>query len=114
MTDQTDIRYCEAPTYPAPESMSWRGPDDYRVQLDEDGVTLHPGKRPLEQPDVQRLMDLVADVIRIRGRGHANVPVAPTREQMSAESYDRQVSRAWHEVRGVAERAIENTGIDSF
>ena len=44
----------------------------------EDGVSLWPGKGPLEHREVDQLINLLSDVLATRANGLARVPVAPT------------------------------------
>lgn len=63
-----------------PRRIEWQGPESFTVILDEDGVQLH-GKGGLEEPDLNRLLDVIAEAKRARDAQSSPIPLPPTREQ---------------------------------
>ena len=60
-----------------PRQIVWGGPSGHRVILDEDGVTLHPGGL-LEEPEINRLLAVIAEAKRCRDMGTAPTPIVPS------------------------------------
>ena len=64
-----------------PRRIEWQGPEGFTVLLDEDGVQLRAPKGGLEEPDLDRLLDVIAEAKRARDAQSAPIPLPPTREQ---------------------------------
>ena len=64
-----------------PRRIEWQGPEGFTVLLDEDGVQLRAPKGGLEEPDLNRLLDIIAEAKRARDAQSAPIPLPPTREQ---------------------------------
>lgn len=64
-----------------PRRIEWQGPEGFTVVLDEDGVHLLAPKGGLEEPDLNRLLDIIAEAKRARDAQSAPIPLPPTREQ---------------------------------
>ena len=80
-----------------PRRIEWQGPEGFTVILDEDGVMLRAPKGGLEEPDLNRLLDVIAEAKRARDAQSAPIPLPPTREQRAyyPSSYAaRRVQRA--------------------
>ena len=59
-----------------PRQIVWGGPNGHHVILD-DGVTLRPGGL-LEEPEINRLLAVIAEAKRCRDTGTAPVPTVPS------------------------------------
>ena len=64
-----------------PDYIIFRGPLGWTVRIDEDGVSLHPSGRALEQSEVERLIAIVTTAIAMRADGTAPIPAPPTQEE---------------------------------
>jgi hypothetical protein len=64
-----------------PDYITFRAPQGWIVRIDEDGVSLHPGDRALEQVEVERLLVIVNTAIAMRADGTAPIPAPPTQEE---------------------------------
>ena len=64
-----------------PRFIEWQGPEGFTVRLDEDGVMLRAPKGGLEEPDLNRLLDIIAEAKRARDAQSSPTPMPPTREQ---------------------------------
>ena len=64
-----------------PRRIEWQGPEGFTVILDEDGVHLHAPLGALEEPDLNLLLDVIAEAKRARDAQSAPIPLPPTREQ---------------------------------
>ena len=64
-----------------PRHIEWQGPEGFTVLLDEDGVQLRAPKGGLEEADLNRLLDVIAEAKRARDAQSAPTPLPPTREQ---------------------------------
>ena len=64
-----------------PRRIEWQGPEGFTVILDEDGVMLRAPKGGLEEPDLNRLLDVIAEAKRARDAQSAPIPLPPTPEQ---------------------------------
>ena len=64
-----------------PRRIEWQGPEGFTVILDEDGVQLRAPKGGLEEPNLNRLLDVIAEAKRARDAQSAPIPLPPTREQ---------------------------------
>ena len=64
-----------------PRFIEWQGPEGFTVRLDEDGVMLRAPKGGLEESDLNRLLDVIAEAKRARDAQSAPIPLPPTREQ---------------------------------
>ncbi|MDO5677493.1 MAG: hypothetical protein Q4G35_08315 [Propionibacteriaceae bacterium] len=104
MTDITidDNRACDDPqsSIPRPETMTWRGPEGWRITLNEDGVILRPSTTALEESDVRKLVKLLTEVLDIKAMESRLVPeqYAPGRVPPPA----RLAEMSWHEQRADA------------
>ena len=87
-----------------PRRIEWQGPEGFTVILDEDGVRLSAPKGGLEEPDLNRLLDIIAEAKRSRDAQSSPTPQPPTREQRGyyPSSY------AAHRVQRALTRAIED------
>lgn len=81
-----------------PRRIEWQGPEGFTVILDEDGVRLSAPKGGLEEPDLNRLLDIIAEAKRSRDAQSSPIPLPPTHEQY------RYYPEAYHANR--AKRAI--------
>ena len=81
-----------------PRRIEWQGPEGFTVILDEDGVMLRAPKGGLEEPDLNRLLAIIAEAKSARDAGCAPIPLPPTREQR------RYYPQAYHANR--AKRAV--------
>ena len=63
-----------------PRRIEWQGPEGFVVILDEDGVMLRAPKGGLEESDLNRLLDVIAEAKRARDAGSAPIPLPPSRE----------------------------------
>ena len=81
-----------------PRRIEWQGPECFTVILDEDGVQLRAPKGGLEEPDLNRLLDVIAEAKRARDAQSAPTPLPPTPEQR------RYYPEAYHANR--AKRAV--------
>ena len=86
-----------------PRHIEWQGPEGFTVILDEDGVHLRAPKGGLEESDLNRLLDVIAEAKRARDAQSAPIPLPPTREQY------RYYSEAYHAERAkrVVDRALD-------
>ena len=86
-----------------PRRIEWQGPEGFTVILDEDGVQLRAPRCGLEEPDLNRLLDVIAEAKRARDAQSAPIPLPPTREQ------HRYATEAYHADRAkrAASRAID-------
>ena len=75
-----------------------QAPEGFTVILDEDGVQLRAPKGGLEEPDLNRLLDVIAEAKRARDAQSAPTPLPPTPEQR------RYYPEAYHANR--AKRAV--------
>ena len=80
-----------------PRRIEWQGPEGFTVILDEDGVQLRAPKGGLEEPDLNRLLDVIAEAKRARDAQSAPAPLPPTREQR-AYYPDAYTARRVHRV----------------
>lgn len=65
-----------------PRRVEWQGPEGFVVVLDEDGVSIRTGgAKGLEEPDLNRLLDVIATAKACRDAGDCPIPATPTREQ---------------------------------
>lgn len=64
-----------------PRRIEWQGPEGFVVVLVEDGVQLRAPKCGLEEPDLNRLLDVIAEAKRARDAQSSPIPLPPTREQ---------------------------------
>ena len=87
-----------------PRFIEWQGPEGFTVRLDEDGVTLCAPKGGLEEPGLNRLLDIIAEAKRARDAQSSPTPQPPTREQ---RSYYPGAYTA-HRVQRALTRAIED------
>ena len=87
-----------------PRRIEWQGPEGFAVVLDEDGVRLRAPKGGLEEPDLNRLLDIIAEAKRARDARSAPIPLPPTHEQR------RYYPEAYHAARAkrVVNRAIDD------
>ena len=81
-----------------PRHIEWQGPEGFTVLLDEDGVQLRAPKGGLEEADLNRLLDVIAEAKRARDAGGAPIPLPPSPEQR------RYYPQAYHANR--AKRAV--------
>ena len=81
-----------------PRRIEWQAPEGFTVILDEDGVQLRAPKGELEDPDLNRLLDVIAEAKRARDAQSAPTPLPPTPEQR------RYYPEAYHANR--AKRAV--------
>lgn len=65
-----------------PRFIEWQGPEGFTVRLDEDGVMLRAPKGGLEEPDLNRLLDIIAEAKRARDAQSSPTPRPPTRDQL--------------------------------
>ena len=86
-----------------PRRIEWQGPEGFTVILDEDGVQLRAPKGGLEEPDLNRLLDIISEAKRARDARSAPIPLPPAREQR------RYYPEAYHANRAkrAASRAID-------
>ena len=82
-----------------PRRIEWQGPEGFTVILDEDGVQLRAPKCGLEEPDLNRLLDVIAEAKRARDAQSSPIPLPPAREQR------RYYPEAYHADR--AKRAVD-------
>ena len=64
-----------------PRRIEWQGPEGFTVILDEDGVMLRAPNGGLEEPDLDRLLAIIAEAKRARDAGGAPIPLPPSHEQ---------------------------------
>ena len=81
-----------------PRRIEWQAPEGFTVILDEDGVQLRAPKGGLEEPDLNRLLDIIAEAKRARDAQSSPIPLPPTLEQR------RYYPEAYHANR--AKRAV--------
>lgn len=86
-----------------PRRIEWQGPEGFTVILDEDGVQLHAPKGGLEEPDLNRLLEIIAEAKRARDAQSSPIPLPPALEQR------RYYPEAYHANRAkrAASRAID-------
>ena len=87
-----------------PRRIEWQGPEGFTVLLNEDGVMLRtPKGGGLEEVDLNRLLDVIAEAKRARDAQSAPIPLPPTHEQR------RYYPEAYHADRAkrAASRAID-------
>ena len=86
-----------------PRRIEWQAPEGFTVILDEDGVQLRAPKGGLEEPDLNRLLDIIAEAKRARDAQSSPIPLPPTLEQR------RYYPEAYHANRAkrAASRAID-------
>ena len=81
-----------------PDSITFRAPQGWTVRIDEDGVSLHPSGRALEQVEVEQLLTTVNAAIAMRAKGRVPIPAAPTpeeaRQMYAAERTQENARRA--------------------
>ena len=77
-----------------PRFIEWQGPEGFTVRLDEDGVMLRAPKGGLEEPDLNRLLDIIAEAKRTRDAQSSPTPQPPTREQLRWDPEAYHVRRA--------------------
>ena len=80
-----------------PRRIDWRGPEGSTVVLDEDGVGVQVPSR-LEQPDLERLLEIIAVAKEARAAGLTFAPRPPTADEISRYN--------WHEKQRQAAKAI--------
>ena len=83
-----------------PRRIEWQGPEGFTVILDEDGVMLRAPKGGLEEPDLNRLLTIIAEAKRARDAGCAPIPLPPSHE------HRRYYPQSYHASR--AKRAVVN------
>ena len=81
-----------------PRRIEWQGPEGFTVILDEDGVMLRAPNGGLEEPDLDRLLAIIAEAKRARDAGGAPIPRPPSPQQR------RYYPEAYHANR--AKRAV--------
>lgn len=64
----------------APTRLEWVGPNGFHVFLDEDQVSLQPGSHGLEEPEIDRLLAIIASAKAARKFRVARTPRVPTPE----------------------------------
>ena len=64
-----------------PRRIEWQGPEGFTVILDEDGVQLRAPKGGLEEPDLNRLLEIIAEAKRARDAQSSPIPLPPALEQ---------------------------------
>ena len=86
-----------------PRRIEWQGPEGFTVILDEDGVQLRAPKGGLEEPDLNRLLEIIAEAKRARDAQSSPIPLPPALEQR------RYYPEAYHANRAkrAASRAID-------
>jgi len=80
-----------------PRRIEWRGPEGSTVTLDEDGVSVRVPST-LEQPDLERLLEMIAVAKEARVAGLTFVPRPPAADEIAR--YD------WREKQRQAAKAI--------
>ena len=65
-----------------PRRIEWQAPEGFTVILDEDGVHLSAPKGGLEEPDLDRLLGIIAEAKRARDAQSSPIPLPPTRDQI--------------------------------
>lgn len=76
--------------YPTPRRIEWTGPEGFTVWADEDGVHVRSRSGDaLEQPDMQRLVDLWSLAIQATRNGDIPSPKPPTRDEIREQGYAR-------------------------
>ena len=58
-----------------PRFIEWQGPEGFTVRLDEDGVMLRAPKGGLEESDLDRLLDIIAEAKRVRDAQSSPIPL---------------------------------------
>ena len=87
-----------------PRRIEWQGPEGFTVLLDEDGVMLRtPKGGGLEECDLNRLLDVIAEAKRVRDDRSSPIPTVPPRDQRSYYPERYHAERA----RRAVERAID-------
>lgn len=86
-----------------PRFIEWQGPEGFTVRLDEDGVNLRTPKGGLEEPDLNRLLEIIAEAKRARDAQSSPIPLPPALE------HRRYYPEAYHANRAkrAASRAID-------
>ena len=86
-----------------PRRIEWQGPEGFTVILDEDGVHLGAPRAGLEEPNLNRLLDIIAEAKRARDAQSAPIPLPPAREQRRYDPEAYHVRRA----RRVVDEALD-------
>lgn len=100
----------EVPMF-TPYRIEWQGPEGTRVVLDEDGVTVRWPSRPgaIEECDVDRLLEVIAEAKRCKAAKGAPAPAVPDRND-----WRRGNIREYQAKRIVTAAAIRNElGVDA-
>lgn len=92
-----------------PTTITW-AVDGWTIRLDEDGVSLHPG-RPLEQLEVLRLLDVLYQAFDAAAVGQTSTPRPPTSEQLRAASRE---ARAGEAAKAAAQAVRTSLGVDPW
>lgn len=77
-----------------PRRIEWQGPEGFTVVLDEDGVMLRAPKGGLEEPDLNRLLEIIAEAKRVRDTKVSPTPAPPTGAQRSYYPHSYIAARA--------------------
>ena len=64
-----------------PRRIEWQAPEGFKVILDEDGVQLRAPNGGLEEPDLNRLLEIIAEAKRARDAQSSPIPLPPTLEE---------------------------------
>ena len=94
-----------------PRFIEWQGPEGFTVRLDEDGVHLSSPKGGLEEPDLNRLLDIIAEAKRARDAQSSPIPQPPTREQRSYYPSSYTASRAKYVVARALDEEFNPTDV---
>lgn len=86
-----------------PRFIEWQGPEGFTVRLDEDGVMLRAPNGGLEEPGLNRLLDIIAEAKRVRDAQSSPTPQPPTRDQLRYDPEAYHVRRA----RRVVDEALD-------
>lgn len=92
-----------------PRRIEWQGPEGFAVILDEDGVHLRAPKGGLEEPDLNRLLDVIAEAKRARDAQSAPIPLPPTREQRAYYPSDYAAHRVQRAISNAINAEFGNT-----
>ena len=93
-----------------PRRIEWQGPEGFTVLLDEDGVMLRtPKGGGLEEPDLNRLLDVIAEAKRVRDAQSAPIPLPPTREQRAYYPSDYAAHRVQRAISNAINAEFGNT-----
>ena len=87
-----------------PRRIEWQGPEGFTVILDEDGVQLRAPKGGLEEPDLNLLLDIIAEAKRARDAQSSPIPLPPP---LGQRRYYPAAYTA-HRVQRALTRAIED------